>query len=288
MALIGAHVGGGIKGGPSKGVEIGAEALQIFVGSPQMWRAPKLAAADVAAFRAAVQEHRLGPVFVHCIYLVNLASQNPDVLEKSLATLRLQLELADQVGAAGLIFHPGSAGQAPYEEAIAKVVAGLRQTLDGYLGSARLVPEVCAGQGQTIGDRFQEFADLFRALDNDPRLGVCWDTCHLLAAGYDITSPDGLGRTVEEFDRLVGLDRLLVVHANDSKNPLGSNLDRHENIGRGYIGEEGFARLLAHPALASLPWLLEVPGYDNQGPDRENVDTLKRLAGRALPSAASA
>ncbi len=284
MAIIGAHVMGGIKGGPRRAVEIGAEALQVFIGSPQMWRMPKLSPGDVQTFQAALREHGLGPVFVHCIYLVNLASQNPDVAEKSLATLRQQLELADQVGAAGLVFHPGSAGQASYEEAIARVIGGMRQVLEGYSGSARLIPEVCAGQGQTIGDRFEEFRDLFDGLDNDPRLGVCWDTCHLLAAGYDIASRDGLERTVEAFDRLVGLDRLLVIHANDSKNPLGSNVDRHANIGRGYIGEEGFARMLAHPALSALPWILEVPGYADEGPDKENVDALRRLAGSPAPA----
>ncbi len=280
MAYLGAHVTGGVKGGAARGVEIGAEALQIFVGSPQMWRQSRPAAKDIAAFQNAVREHQLGPVFVHCIYLVNLAAENPVVLEKSIPTLRTQLEKADEIGAVGLVFHPGSAGKAPYEEAMARVVDGVRKVLEGYQGTARLIPEVCAGQGQTIGDRFEEFADLFGALDNDPRLGVCWDTCHLLGAGYDIASQDGLERTVEDFDRLVGLERLLVIHANDSKTPLGSRVDRHDNIGRGFIGEDGFARLLTHPALSPLPWILEVPGYDGQGPDLANVDALKRLAGR--------
>ena len=288
MTIIGAHVAGGLKGGAARAVEIGAEALQVFIGSPQMWRMPTLAEADVATFKAAVSASSLGPVFVHCIYLVNLASERPEVLEKSLGALRAQLELADRVGAAGLVFHPGSAGQASYEDAIARVVAGVRQTLDGYRGQARLIPEVCAGQGQTIGDRFEELRDLFQALDWDPRLGVCWDTCHLLAAGYDVATADGLEHTVAAFDRLLGLERLLVVHANDSKQGLGSNVDRHANIGQGHIGEEGFARLLTHPALTHLPWILEVPGYDNAGPDRPNVDALKRLAGRPVPELAVA
>jgi deoxyribonuclease-4 len=287
MVYVGAHVQGGIKGGPARGLELGVEAVQIFIGSPQMWRPPKPAPKDVDAFRAVVADKNLGQVFVHCIYLVNLASQNPEVLEKSLVSLRVQLELADLIGAAGLVFHPGSAGKAPYEEAIVTVADGMRRVLDGYTGTARLVPEVCAGQGQTIGDRFEEFRDLFSMLDHDPRLGVCWDTCHLFNAGYDVSSADGLERTVEEFEQLVGLERLLVVHANDSKNPLGSKLDRHENIGQGHIGEQGFARMLAHPALRALPWILEVPGYDNQGPDLLNVETMKRLAGRPVAAVAS-
>jgi deoxyribonuclease IV len=286
MVYVGAHVVGGIKGGPARGLELGAEALQIFIGSPQMWRAPNPASKDVDAFRAEVVDKSLGQVFVHCIYLVNLASQNPEVLEKSLVSLRVQLELANLIGAAGLVFHPGSAGKAPYEEAIVTVADGMRRVLDGYSGAARLVPEVCAGQGQTIGDRFEEFRDLFAMLDHDPRLGVCWDTCHLFNAGYDVSTGEGLERTVEEFDRLVGLERLVVVHANDSKNPLGSKLDRHENIGQGHIGEDGFARMLAHPALQALPWILEVPGYDNQGPDLLNVETMKRLAGRPVAAGA--
>jgi deoxyribonuclease-4 len=278
LPRIGAHVNGGLKGGVARALEIGAEALQIFIGSPQSWRPPNPQPKEIAGFRQGVAEHRLGPVFVHGLYLINLGAGREEVYEKSVASLAAQLRLADRAGAAGLIFHPGSAGSATFEEALPRVVAALERVLDGYAGAARLVLEVCAGQGQTIGDRFEELQAILAALGNDPRLAICWDTCHLFNAGYDIATADGLERTVAEFDRLIGLDRLIVVHANDSKSPLGSNVDRHENIGRGHIGEAAFARMLHHLALRDLPWILEVPGYDNEGPDRPNVETLRRLA----------
>jgi len=186
------------------------------------------------------------------------------------------------VGAEGLIFHPGSAGKAPYEEALGRVVAGLERVLSDAEGEARVILEVCAGQGQTIGRRFEQLADIIRALGDDARLAICWDTCHLYSAGYDIATADGLERTLDEMEQTLGLERLVAVHANDTKNPLGAGIDRHENIGRGHLGEEAFGRLLTHPALDHLPFLLEVPGLDGNGPDLENVGILRRLVGRPL------
>lgn len=279
MPRIGGHVNGGIKGGVSKALEIGAETIQIFVGSPQMWRAPNPPDAEIERFRSDVAEHKLGPVFVHGIYLMNLAASRPDVYEKSVATLKNQLHWSDRVGAEGLIFHPGSAGSDAYEVALGRVVTALAEVLEGYAGQSKVLLEVCAGQGQTIGDRFEELADVIGALGNDERLGVCWDTCHLFNAGFDIATDDGLRETVDSFEDIIGFDRLYAVHANDSKNPLGARLDRHENIGLGHIGEEAFERMLHHPRLRDLPWILEVPGMDKQGPDSANIQALRRLAG---------
>lgn len=285
MPRIGAHVNGGLKGGPAKALEIKAEAIQIFIGSPQTWRPANPAPADVERFKTAVAEAGLGPVFVHGIYLINLAAERPDIYEKSVQSLINQVNWAGRVGAEGLIFHPGSAGSAPYDEALERVVRGLQRTLAEAEGGARIVLEVCAGQGQTIGARFQQLAEIIHRLDDDARLAICWDTCHLFAAGYDIASADGLEATLDEMDRLIGLDRLVAIHANDSKSPLGSNVDRHANIGQGYLGEEAFARMLTHPALEQQPFILEVPGLDNQGPDLANIRTLRRLAGRPLEAA---
>ena len=282
MPRIGAHVVGGLKGGVAKAREIRAEALQIFVGSPQTWRAPNPAAEDVEAFRAQVAAEGLGPVFVHGIYLINLAAERPDVYDKSVRSLIDQVGWAGRVGAEGLIFHPGSAGSAPYEEALGRVVAALERVLAEATGEARIVLEVCAGQGQTLGSRLQQLGDMIAGVGGDRRLAVCWDTCHLLGAGYDIASADGLERTLDEMERVVGLDRLVAVHANDSKLPLGSNRDRHENIGQGHIGEAAFGRMLTHPALSEVPFVLEVPGLDGNGPDLENIALLRRLAGRPL------
>jgi deoxyribonuclease-4 len=274
-----------LKGGVAKAREIGADALQIFIGSPQTWRSPNPSEREVSAFRADVAAAELGPVYVHGMYLINLAAERPDVYEKSIASLTDQASWAGRVGAAGVIFHPGSAGQSSYEAALARAVPALERVLAGADGEARVVLEVCAGQGKTLGARFEEVADLIGGVGGDRRLAVCWDTCHLFAAGYDVASADGLERTVEAMDRVLGLDRLVAVHANDSKKPLGSGIDRHENIGRGCIGEDGFARLLTHPALEHLPFLLEVPGFDGNGPDSENVEILRRLAGRPTEAA---
>lgn len=282
MARIGAHVTGGIKGGVARARAIGAESLQVFLGSPQTWRAPTLPTDEIEAFRAQVALAGLGPVFVHAIYLINLAAEKPDIHQKSVASLVNQVSGAARIGAAGLIVHPGSAGSAPYEEALARVAAGLETALTEAQGDAPILLEVCAGQGHTLGCTFQQLADMIDAVGRPPRLAVCWDTCHLFAAGYDIATADGFERTLDEMDRALGLDRLAAIHANDSKFPLGSGRDRHENIGRGHIGEAAFARLVSHPALAEIPFLLEVPGLDGNGPDAENVATLRRLASRPL------
>lgn len=275
---IGAHVTGGMKGAVARALEIGARSVQIFIGSPQTWKAPSPQRADYDAFVQGVRAHALGPVFVHGSYLVNLASPSKVNLDKSVASLTAQLRMADEAGAEGLVFHPGSAGTASYDEALKRVLASLEAVLDGYTGRCRLLLEVCAGQGETIGDRFSEFADILGAMGYDRRLGVCWDTCHLFNAGYDVSTAKGLERTVDEFGELIGFDWLLCVHANDSKTPLGARRDRHENIGKGHIGEEAFARMLHHPRLRDLPWLLEVPGFEKKGPDAQNIRILQRLA----------
>ncbi len=276
--VIGAHVGGGLKGSITRALEIGAQALQIFIGSPQSWKATSARQDDFETFRSEIKRHRLGPVFVHGIYLVNLASPSRENYGKSVHSLQAALRLADQAGAEALIFHPGSAVGTDYRKAFERVLRALEMVLDGYNGSCRLALEVCAGQGQTIGDSFCQFADILSALNYDRRLAICWDTCHLFNAGYDIASPLGLETTVSEFQTVVGLEWLVAIHANDSKTPLGARRDRHENIGCGQIGEAAFARMLQHPALRPLPWILEVPGFDRKGPDRANIETLKQLA----------
>jgi len=276
---IGAHVKGGIKGSVENALGIQAEAMQIFVGSPQTWRSANPKPDEIDQFKAGIVENNLGPVFVHGIYLVNLASGREDFYSKSVLAMKNQLHWTNEIGATGLIFHAGSAGTDTYENALKRVVQALETILDDYDGEAKVMLEVCAGQGETIGDRFEEMADIIGAMGNDPRLAIAWDTCHLLNAGFDICTPDGLEETIESFERIVGFDRLLAVHANDSKNPLGARVDRHENIGKGYIGDEAFERMLQHPSLSSLPWILEVPGYDKQGPDLPNIQALRRLAG---------
>lgn len=276
--LIGAHTHGGIRGAVKHALEIGAQSMQIFIGSPQTWRPPEPAAGDIVRFRTDVEAEKLGPVFVHGNYLVNLATSSKENLEKSVLNLHSALRLADQVGAQGLIFHPGSAGNGSRSEAIVKILAAMTVVLKDYDGKCKLLIEVTAGSGNVIGDRFHEIGEIISELDYDKRLGVCWDTCHLFNAGYDVSSEKGLAKTIDEFEKLVGFEWLFAVHANDSKTPFGSKKDRHENIGQGYIGEQAFGRMLRRPELRSLPWILEVPGFDEKGPDRKNIEILKRLS----------
>lgn len=276
--LIGAHCNGGLKGSVDKALEIGAQSMQIFIGSPQTWAPPKTTIDDFGKFKEGVKKHKLGPVFVHGNYLVNLATSSPDFLKKSLENMYAALRLADRCGAEGLIFHPGSAGTTPCKDAVRRVVKAIEIVLDDYSGNCKLLLEVCAGQGETIGDRFEEFADILEQLNYDKRLGVCWDTCHLFNAGYDVASETGLKKTVDQFEKTVGFEWLKAVHANDSKTPFAARRDRHENIGEGYIGAEAFQRMLQHPKLRHLPWMLEVPGFEQKGPDRKNIDLLHHLA----------
>ncbi len=277
---VGGHVKGGVQGGVAHAREIGAETIQIFAGSPQTWRAPNHSDAAVAAFRDGVAEYDLGPVFVHGVYIANLASPKPATRHMSVAAVAGHLEWANRLGAAGLIIHPGSAGSEPLDEALERVVKGVGRALAQVDGPAQLLLECCAGQGATIGRTFAELQYVIHALDDDPRLGWVLDTCHAFNAGYDLTTEEGFAAMVAEIESTVGFERLAAIHANDSKTPLGKQVDRHENIGEGYIGDEAFARLLHHPGFADVPQILEVPGYDKQGPDRANIERLCRLAGR--------
>ncbi|MCC7527354.1 MAG: deoxyribonuclease IV [Candidatus Melainabacteria bacterium] len=276
--LFGGHVNGGIKGSVSKAEEIGAQVMQIFLGSPQSWQDAFPLDRDVDLFVLQVAEKKLGPVFVHGNYLVNLASNDPTNLEKSIHKLRHTLFLSDRIGAQALIFHPGAAGQTSKPEALKKVVASIKEVLKGYKGDTKLALEVCAGAGTTIGDSFSDLSTIIEHLNGDERIVVCLDTCHLYAAGYDVASASGLKATIAEFEKEVGFGRLVAIHANDSKTPLGARKDRHENIGKGCIGEDGFRRMLQHKALRHVPWILEVPGFAEKGPDRENLEILRRLA----------
>lgn len=275
---IGAHCNGGLKSAPKKALEIGAQAVQIFIGSPQSWKSPTPDRDEIQGFKEEIRKNKLGPVFVHGTYLVNLASPTVANYENSIENLSIGLRLADAAGASGLIFHPGSTKGEPYDDAILRVVRSIERVLEDYQGDCKLVLEVCAGSGNTIGSKFSQFKDVFNALAFDKRLGVCFDTCHLYSAGYDIASKDGLDATLTEFDNLVGLKWLVAIHANDSKTPFASGKDRHENIGEGSIGGEAFQRMMTVKELRSVPWILEVPGFENKGPDRKNIEILRRFS----------
>ena len=281
--IIGAHISaaGGIGKTVDRAVDIGAEAAQFFGSSTRSWSFKAVSEADAAAFRERNAAAGLAPPFLHAIYLINLGNGNPEHLEKSITSLVNYMGLAAQIGAGGVIFHPGSHGGAGYDGVFGQVVDSVGRVLEQSPEGPLLCLENMAGMGQHIGAKFSELGDILRAVDS-PRLGICLDTQHAFAAGYDLTSADGVAGMIDEFDRDIGLERLAAVHANDSKRPCGSGVDRHDNIGEGLIGEEGFASIMAHPAFAELPFFLEVPGYDakNRGPDKPNVDILKAIRER--------
>lgn len=276
--LIGAHVSS--AGGPEKvfprAQEIGAEAVQLFISAPQQWKPPALAAEQAAAFREARRAAAM-PAFFHGVYLMNFGSQDETLLNRSVASLRSYLRWAGELEVEGTIFHVGSHLGAGFEAVLPQVCQRIRSAMEASPNASKVILETNAGQGNCLGRTFAELGAIIRGLDNDPRLAVCIDTCHVFAMGYDIAHREGCELAMEEFDREIGLGRLAAVHANDSKVPLGGIRDRHENIGDGEIGREGFRTLMSHPAFRQVPFLLEVPGIDGKGPDAENVRRLKAI-----------
>jgi deoxyribonuclease IV len=281
---LGAHVsGGGLKGIPLKAASIGCEGVQIFASSPQMWRPPSVKPAEADAFRAACAEASLGPIAVHAIYLVNPASESDEHREKTIVSLVKTLEAAEMLGASVVVTHLGSSKGSTKAEALARSCQTFAEILTQYSGPVRLLFETSAGAGETMGGTFDELGEMIRTLGAPANLGTCIDTAHIFTAGYDLRTADDLERTLETFDRHVGLDKLGAVHLNDSKAPFGSNKDRHENIGDGEIGAEALGRFIRHSALGSTPLYLEVPGYAKEGPDRPNMERIFDLAGRPFP-----
>jgi len=272
---IGAHVS--TAGGISKA--IGCEAIQIFGSSPQGWTFKPVPEAEKEAYRQGISEAGLGPVFLHAIYLINLGSPDQAILEKGVRSLIDHMGLAADIGAAGLIFHPGSHKGAGYQAILPQTVAAIRQVLENSPEGPYLVVENMAGMGQHIGARFQELGGILERVDS-PRLKICLDTQHTFAAGYDLSTAQGIEATIAEFDELVGVENLVAVHANDSRRVLGSGVDRHDNIGEGFIGEEGFEIIMGNPAFRDVPFILEVPGFEGKGPDSQNIQILKNIRQR--------
>jgi deoxyribonuclease-4 len=278
--LLGGHCPGGIKKALDNGHAFGMDCVQLFVQSPRAWRFPEHDPADLEAFRRRREELGIGAVSVHALYLINLASPKKDFYEKSVATLRSTVDTACAIGAEAVVFHVGSHLGSGFEAALERVVPALAETLERCNETTWLCMENTAGTGGTIGRSLEELAALYDALDRHARLGVCLDSCHLYASGYDVTERGELDKVVAQLDELIGLDRLRCLHVNDSKTPLGSNRDRHDNIGEGLMGEK-LGVFLAHPKLQKLPAYLEVPGIDGHGPDAEQTKKLKGLYAQA-------
>jgi deoxyribonuclease-4 len=259
---------------------LGANTFQIFSASPRMWRALPPDPSQIKLLQAARDRLDLHPLVIHVNYLVNLASVDPVIRTKSIDAFRGELERASAIGAEYLVVHPGSCAGRCADEGINSFALGLRDAArSARFSGVTVLLENTAGAGSLLGSRFAELRsirDLASELTDLP-LGYCLDTCHLLAAGFDITTTAGLRATVRAADKVLGLTNVHVIHANDSKAPLGSRIDRHANIGEGHIGREAFGRILAHPKLRQIPFILETP-VDNEGDDRRNLDTLKSLA----------
>lgn len=279
---IGAHVSssGGLWKAVERGLAIEAEALQIFPSAPQNWRPTNHTPDAYSKFAAARAESGVGEVWFHCIYLVNLATETPDQLEKSVAAVVNALTVAERAGGNGVVLHVGSHKGAGLEACLPQVAGALERIFEAAPGSAVLALENAAGHGGTIGRDFLELGTILKAVGN-PRLQVCVDTCHAFAGGYNLADPDGVQAMLEEFDREVGLQHLAVWHLNDSKQGLGDQRDRHENIGDGRIGTEGFRvwfdAIRRVPEIPANALLLEVPGIENDGPDLENVRRMKAI-----------
>jgi deoxyribonuclease IV len=276
--LIGGHVStsGGLIRALERAEERGCETMQIFNQSPRMWRPTRYTEEDFAAFRERLAASPVKSVYVHAVYLINVASDDPEVCRKSLISLTHALQVGEAIGAGGVIVHPGSGkGQAPgptFKQLGKAMKAALAAT-----ESCPLLFENTAGAGFTIGRTFEELARVIDVSGAGERLGVCLDSCHLLASGYEVREAAAFKTVVDEYDRVVGLDRLHALHLNDSKVALGSNVDRHANLGKGELGEAGIRVFLAERRFRGLPVLIEVPGPDGHGPDRNEIDLAKRL-----------
>lgn len=283
--LIGAHVSpaGGLPKAVERGVQRGCRAIQIFNQSPRMWKPTSYADEDVAKFREAMDGSDIDAVMIHAVYLLNCASEDADIRKKSLRSLTHSLRTGQRIGSCGVVLHPGSAKTGDVSKAIARAGKTIKAALADSEG-CELHLEDTAGAGGTLGRSFDELAALIEAAGGDDRLGVCLDSCHLLASGYDIRTYEAVDDVLDQAVRALGEGRIRSLHLNDSQTPLGSNRDKHANIGEGELGQTGCAAFLSASGLQELPCVLETPGHDRSGPLREEVELAMKLRQRGIRS----
>jgi deoxyribonuclease IV len=281
--LIGAHVSpaGGLPRAIERGVERGCRAIQIFNQSPRMWKPTTYSDEDIVAFREAMAQSPIDAVAIHAVYLLNCASDDVDIRAKSLTSLIHSLRVGRQIGARCVILHPGSAKTGEVHSAIARAGATIREALSES-EECSLHLENTAGAGGTLGRSIDELAALLAAAGDSERVGLCLDSCHLFASGYDIRTPAGMDELLEEVSGKIGSRRVGSLHLNDSQVPLGSNRDRHANIGAGQLGKDGCAAFLAAPAFQELPCVLETPGENRSGSSAEEVAYAVKLRADGL------
>ncbi|MFN8188192.1 MAG: deoxyribonuclease IV [Gaiellales bacterium] len=279
--LIGGHVSsaGGIQTAVDRAVAIGADALQLFTQSPRMWRPTAHDPVNLAEFRRCRSEAGIGYVLCHALYLINLASPDPELHAKSVKALLATLDVARELEG-DVVFHVGSHQGAGFAAGLERVVPAIAEALEHTGDGTWLLLESSAGAGGTIGRSLEELVAIVERLDRHPRLGLCLDTCHLYVSGIDVASRPAVDELLAGVERGVGLDRLRAIHLNDAAAPLGSNRDRHANIGEGTIGD-GLAVMLGHPLLQGTPFLLETPGPEGHGPDAAQIEAARALWRRA-------
>jgi deoxyribonuclease-4 len=291
---FGAHVSssGGISNAVERGLAIGCESLQVFTHNPRTWAPIRHRPEEIAAFRERAQAAGIGPCVSHGLYLINLgapdreqptgppgkpATKTRNFYRSSVESLVQHLQTGEALGLEGVVLHVGSSRGDTLEGSIARIGEGIGEAFAAAPGECRVLLENTAGAGDTIGRTFEQLRAVADAVGAPGRLGFCLDTQHLFASGYPVHEEGGIDRVLDEFDAVVGLERLRCLHLNDSKVGFGSNRDRHENLGDGEIGEDGLRRILGHPALQGLPVVLEVPGLEGTGPDAENMARARRL-----------
>jgi deoxyribonuclease-4 len=281
--LIGGHVStaGGLVNAHERGVERGCEAIQIWGQSPRMWRPTRWKQDDIDRFRELMADGPIKAVVIHAVYLINPASNDREIRRKSLDSLIHHLELGDAIDAVGVVLHPGSPKGEPHAEAMSRVAEILRDAL-GESDGCRLLLENTAGAADTLGRSFEELDDLIGQAGGSKRLGLCLDSCHLFASGFDITTADKLTEVIDRCAEIVGLERLACLHVNDSLTPLGSNRDRHAPPGDGELGAEGCAAFLSEPRFEGLPAIFEGPGVEGKAPAKVDIERTKDLRAEGL------
>jgi deoxyribonuclease-4 len=256
---------------------MGAETIQVFASNPRGWKPTTYSKEQGGGFRAACKTENIGPVWAHMIYLVSYGTPDDEMREKSVIAMGQTLNAADILGITGVVTHLGSHKGLGFDQALGRLADSFTRILNAD-NQSLIMMENSAGGGGNIGNSLEELAAILDALKGHPRMAICIDTAHALTSGYEIRTPEGLDKFIADFDRLIGLDRLVLMHLNDSKADIGTHVDRHENIGDGLIGAPALGRIINHPLLAKVSGVLEVPGIDGKsGPDKANMDRLIAL-----------
>ena len=281
--LIGAHVSpaGGPANAVTRGVERACRSIQFFNQSPRAWRPREYSDEEVAAFHKAMEDSPVEAMLIHAVYLLNCASEDKEIRDKSRTALIAALNAGAALGAVGVVLHPGSALKSDVDKALERAAKVIKEALSDS-ADCPLHLEDTAGAGGTLGRSFEELARLLELTGGGKRLGICLDSCHLLASGYDVRTADSLAEVIDEFDRVVGGDRHRTLHVNDSVNPLGSNRDRHVNLGEGEIGPDGIAAFLSEPRFEGLPAIFEGPGASGKAVERPDIENAFALRERGL------